>query len=304
MGEEGQSYHVRFRLEAGCEILDPGHGGRSPASYAGAPCRTEYTIARRNLFQIPSSEWRLVFSDEDSIAIARRPSWETEPGERRPLTKAFAETRLDLRQHPSPRVLRDGGEIAAATLAGELMNARSSYEDGERGLTVTVEYPVNLINIHEAGGEFQVCTGPVLLPDLATWDGTGVTRVFLADVGDHRLRLGGVHPAPGGWRRRTPSANGSTSPGGGTAWSCGDSRGAAGGGPGAAPEAHGLQRDLGAGGGQRGARRGQRLDGLLRLAGADQMVVAVGWPRTPKPANPAAARISSSSDRVYCLPFS
>ena len=181
VGEEGQSYHVRFRLEAGCEILDPATG-KVTRLYAGAPCRTEYTIARRNLFQIPSSEWRLVFSDEDSIAIARRPSWETEPGERRPLTKAFAETRLDLRQHPSPRVLRDGGEIAAATLAGELMNARSSYEDEERGLTVTVEYPVNLINIHEAGGEFQVCTGPVLLPDLATWDGTGVTRVFLADV--------------------------------------------------------------------------------------------------------------------------
>lgn len=181
VGEEGQSYHVRFRLEAGCEIFDPA-AGKVTRLYAGAPCRTEYTIARRNLFQVPSSEWRLVFSDQDSIAIARRPSWEPEPGERRPLTKAFAGTRLDLRQHPSPRVLRHGGEIAAATLSGELMNARSSYEDEERGLTVTVEYPVNLINIHEAGGEFQVCTGPVLLPDLATWDGTGVSRVFLADV--------------------------------------------------------------------------------------------------------------------------
>ena len=34
---------------------------------------------------------------------------------------------------------------------------------------MTVEYPVNLINLNEEDAEFQVCTGPVLLPDLATW---------------------------------------------------------------------------------------------------------------------------------------
>ena len=72
VGEEGQSYHVRFRLEAACEILDPATG-EVTRLYAGAPCRTEYTIARRNLFQIPSSEWRLVFGDEDRVDIARRP---------------------------------------------------------------------------------------------------------------------------------------------------------------------------------------------------------------------------------------
>lgn len=181
VGEEGQSYHVRFRLEAACEILDPGTG-EVTRLYAGAPCRSEYTIARRNMFQIPSTEWRLVFGEEDRVSIAGRPSWEPEPGERSPLSESFAETRLDLRRHDPHRELADGGEISAATLAGDLMNARSTWEDRERGLSVTVEYPVNLINIHEAGGEFQVCTGPVVLPDLATWDGTNVSRVFIADV--------------------------------------------------------------------------------------------------------------------------
>ena len=62
------------------------------------------------------------------------------------------------------------------------MNARSSYVDVERNVTDTVEYPVNLINVNETDAEFQVCTGPVIVPDLATWDGTGVDRVFLAHV--------------------------------------------------------------------------------------------------------------------------
>ena len=73
-------------------------------------------------------------------------------------------------------------EICEATLAGDLLNARSTYIDGERNLAVTVEYPVNLINVNPEADEFQVCTGPIILPDLATWDGKEVKRVFLAHV--------------------------------------------------------------------------------------------------------------------------
>ena len=51
-----------------------------------------------------------------------------------------------------------------------------------RGLAITVEYPVNLINLNKDHSEFQVCTGPIILPDLATWDGSEVQRVFLAHV--------------------------------------------------------------------------------------------------------------------------
>ena len=76
----------------------------------------------------------------------------------------------------------DAPGIVDATLRNDLLSARSTYRDAERGLTVTCEYPVNLINVNEDDGEFQVCTGPVILPDLATWDGQGVSRVFLAHV--------------------------------------------------------------------------------------------------------------------------
>jgi len=47
---------------------------------------------------------------------------------------------------------------------------------------VTVEYPVNLINVNRENGTFQVCTGPLVLPDLATRNGGGVERVFLAQA--------------------------------------------------------------------------------------------------------------------------
>ena len=41
---------------------------------------------------------------------------------------------------------------------------------------------MNLINVNPVDSEYQVCTGPVIVPDLETWNGDGVSRVFLAHV--------------------------------------------------------------------------------------------------------------------------
>ena len=150
--------------------------------FVGAPCRTEYTIAKRNLFQIPSSEWRMAFSRTSRLSIARRPSCEAEEASAAKLSEVFQDYRIDIRSFADTTELTDAGQIVEATLANDMLNARSTYRDAESGLAVAVEYPVNLININAADGEFQICTGPVILPDLGTWDGCEVSRVFLAHV--------------------------------------------------------------------------------------------------------------------------
>ena len=181
VGTPGQVYHVRFNLEAMCEIHDEA-GGEGTELFLGAPCRSEYTIADRNLFQIPSNEWRLAFSRTSRLNIAHRPSCEAETASIDKLSDAFQEHRIDIRPFPDATELKDAGQIVQATLANDLLNARSTYRDPGTGRTVTVEYPANLININAEDREFQICTGPVLLPDLTTWDGHDVTRVFLAHV--------------------------------------------------------------------------------------------------------------------------
>ena len=150
--------------------------------FLGAPCRSEYTITSRNLIQVPSGEWRIAFSRESGVPIAKLPSTEREDVTTDRLSERFADFKIDLRECPDGSELKDAGQIVEATLAGDLLNARSTYRDPDRGFTVTVEYPINLINLNEADGGFQVCTGPVLLPDLATWNGREVSRVFLAEA--------------------------------------------------------------------------------------------------------------------------
>ena len=208
VGVPGQAYQVRFHLEAACTVEDL-ETGRKTELYLGAPCRTEYTIARRNLFQIPSDEWRMAFSRSLSIPISRSPS--TEPAEFRgtPLEKQFQAHDIDVRQYDNEETLTNARTVVEATINRDLMNGRiawtapnASHEPDQpsqpdqsdqasqadqpnqsvRKMKVTLEFPVDLININEEDAEFQVCTGPVVLPDLATWDGSEVHRVFLADA--------------------------------------------------------------------------------------------------------------------------
>ena len=177
VGKPGQVYHVRFNLEAKCDIKEDATG-RHAELFVGAPCQTEYTIARRNLFQIPSGQFRMAFSRKSWLKIAKRPSFEKEKAEVSDLGKSFQNHTIDIRTFPEARELTESSDIVEATLGNDLLNGRSTFR--KQGFTVTVEYPVNLININQADEEFQVCTGPVILPDIETWDGEEIKRVFLA----------------------------------------------------------------------------------------------------------------------------
>ena len=181
VGKVGEVLHVRFSLEAACTVTDEATGHISEM-FLGAPCRAEYTIAKRNLFQVPSNDFRMAFSRDRSLTLANRPSNEPEESRAKLLNESYNDHRIDIRHYGEPSEVTNPAGIIDATLANDLVNARSTYRDTDRGLSVSVEYPVNLINVNPTDGEYQVCTGPVILPDLETWDGQSVTRVFLAHV--------------------------------------------------------------------------------------------------------------------------
>ena len=186
VGTTGQAYHVRFNLEASC-IVRHLASGKEAELFLGAPCRSEYTIASTNLFQVPSAEWRMAFSRTSSLYLAKHPSWESETAQTKPLSEGYEDYTIDICHYsPSSRLITVE-QVIEASLANQVMNARSTYHDADKGFEVEVEYPVNLINFNEADGEFQVCTGPVLLPDLATWNGEDIQRVFLAHVAISRF---------------------------------------------------------------------------------------------------------------------
>ena len=178
VGEPGEATTSRLQIDAGCEIVDEARG-TARTIYLTAPCRSEFIIADDNLFQVPNGEFRAAVGDAFTVPIAAEPSWHDEGTRRQPVSTRFAEFAIDVRTQESVALTSDDA-VVAASLAGERLNVRSTYRDESRGLTVTVEYPIKLINLHAGGGRYQVCTGAVVLPDLTTWDGVGVDRVFVA----------------------------------------------------------------------------------------------------------------------------
>jgi len=186
VGEHGQAYHVRFTLESRCLLRDRA-GNELADLFMGAPCRSEYTIASENLFQVPSGEWRMAFSRSSIPVIAQWPSTEKEMVQAQPLAGAYQDYTIDIRSYEGVDALTAVGAIVDSTLACDAQNARSVYIDEASGIEVELEYPVNVMNLNQADGEFQVCTGPVLLPDLATWDGSDVHRVFVAHAAFSRF---------------------------------------------------------------------------------------------------------------------
>jgi len=181
VGTPGQVHHVRFNFEARCEITDSA-GEEKWECFLGAPCRTEYTIAERNLFQVPSNEWRIAVSRDSEVSISHQPGDNSTALRNRKFRRSYQNHNMDIRTFESVIELRDSARIVEATLENRLLNGATTYRDDASGLSVTVEFPVNLINLNETEQRFQICTGPVLLPDLNTWDGREVHRVHVAHV--------------------------------------------------------------------------------------------------------------------------
>ena len=180
LAAQGDVVGVRLKADARLEVR-PDHGAPFTC-YVIAPCRTEYTIVTENHFQIPSGEFRGVYSDSIQIPIAKRPSIEKEHVSRRPISDGFAGFKIDIQHFQKTKPLLTAADVIEATKDAALMNATCMYREQKLGLTITVEFPVELINYDEGHGTFQVCTEPLVLPDLTTWDGAGLDRVFLAAV--------------------------------------------------------------------------------------------------------------------------
>ena len=179
VGAPGDAYHVRIGYDAVCTIRED--QDTPPLEiFLLQPCLAEYTIADRNLFQIPSQEFRVALSHTHGIPIAARPSTECESTAPSPHAGRFAGTHFTAHVVPDAQPARDAAELIRAVRAQRILNARITYRDDARGLTITLEFPIRTINVEPTKRLFQVDAGPLALPDLETWDGALVSRVFLA----------------------------------------------------------------------------------------------------------------------------
>ena len=181
VGSPGDMYQVRFNIQSSY-IIKSSTNDQSEEVFLGSPCRSEYTIASHNLFQVPSREFRMAFTKTHEIPISSNSSSDKNEYEFSSLSEKFIDHRLDIRSYKHYQELQSPAQIIKATLEGDLINVKTNYLDTESGLLVSIEFPVNLINVDAKENKFQVCTGPILVPDISSWKIGKTGRAFIAHI--------------------------------------------------------------------------------------------------------------------------
>ncbi|MFN8511063.1 MAG: hypothetical protein U0232_12425 [Thermomicrobiales bacterium] len=169
---------ARILIDACCTITDT-RSGVSDDFYLIAPCRTEWMYRDENLFQVPSGEYREIFSPTRRLSLGNRMTIETpaprsmpalveQPIEGVPVvTAGLLSLKFAVRTFAEVTELTDDASVVAATQANLPLAARTEIWDEARGLKATLEYPIKTMNIQVERQRFQVDTGPLIVPDLA-----------------------------------------------------------------------------------------------------------------------------------------
>lgn len=181
--------NARFPLECLCRITQgDGPSARTVDYVLSSACKAEQVYVREDVWHDPAADMCLVASIDEFLIIKswdrnnrgvmlNPPSLGQQP-ERHAgkWSDAFTDLRID-RQEVKGQLLATTDEIVDAVLSNQPLISQTEYStpDGSR---VFLEYPVKVINVSERDRFYQVDTGPVLVPDAESFDGTHAISVL------------------------------------------------------------------------------------------------------------------------------
>ena len=155
---------ARILLDARCVLTD-GKSGISDAFFLIAPCRTEWMYRDGLLFQVPSREYRVLWSRDRHLSMGRAITYLGEPSSE-DVAARFSSLTFTIQPLPRARILDTDEEVIRAVKERLPIVARTEIWNPERQMRAMIEYPVRTISFHSKRKRFQVDTGPVALPDL------------------------------------------------------------------------------------------------------------------------------------------
>jgi hypothetical protein len=167
--------NARIQVEARIEFGDAEAGTRTASTdacptreelYLLASCKSEHTYAERDLFQQPNYDFCGVFNETQFSIIRTRFGDTRFVADCGPVRPRFERVHAQIVSRPAER-LDSVSDIVQATLAGELLIARTEIASPDGRRTCLLEYPVKTMNANDIVPMYQVDTGPVAYPD---WD--------------------------------------------------------------------------------------------------------------------------------------
>jgi hypothetical protein len=177
---------ARIQLDAMIDVVDE-ETGQSERFVLIAPCRAEWVYAEDRLFQIPSREYRNVYSLTQERSMGRGITCDGEPPHGHPVSDTFRSLAIDVKTYRHTRACSTPAEINEATAANLPLVGRTTIRDSSRRERYVLEYPIKTMNFRPENGSFQVDTGPVLVPDFDSQEAAAIDRLEMAHVAYNRL---------------------------------------------------------------------------------------------------------------------
>jgi hypothetical protein len=177
---------ARILLDAMIDVIDR-QTGMTERFVLIAPCRAEWVYAEDHLFQLPSREYRNIYSLTEQRGVERQITCAGEPSRGSLVSNDFRSLKIDVCTYGRTRRLSTPAEIVQATAANLPLVARTHLDDPARAVQYVLEYPVRTMNFQPKTNSFQVDTGPLLVPDFASQAERAIDRLEMAHVAYNRL---------------------------------------------------------------------------------------------------------------------
>ncbi len=176
---------ARIQLEAMVDVINDESGSIEQFVLIAA-CRTEWVYAESGLFQLPSREYRNIYSLTEQRSMGRAISHDGETSSATPITDGFRSIEIDVARFAASRVLDTPEAINEATENNVPLVGRTELSD-ESGRKYVLEYPIKTMNFRPENASFQVDTGPLLVPDFDADEDKAIDRLEMAHIAYNRL---------------------------------------------------------------------------------------------------------------------
>lgn len=154
----------RFWVESRCRVIDR-QADKTVEYLQCGLCKAERTFAYRDLFADDNYDFLPVFSADQGVIFRRHARVGEKYRDVRPIDQWWGGTEPRLRRLRG-RVLSTPEDVFAAMQQGIPIVGQTELTDAETGRVAIIEYPVKTINFERDKKDWQVDTGPLILPDL------------------------------------------------------------------------------------------------------------------------------------------
>ena len=177
---------ARIQLEAIVDVIDE-ETDVSEQFVLIAPCRSEWVYAEKQMFQIPSREYRNIYSLTEERQMGRAITDDGASQRGHPVSDTFRSLEIDIVRFPRGRVLDTPAAVNEATDDNVPLIGRTRISEPERGLSYVLEYPIKTMNFRPENSSFQVDTGPLLVPDFDSGEAKAIDRLEMAHIAYNRF---------------------------------------------------------------------------------------------------------------------